>query len=488
MNERQASKSPTVSPPPLGPEVGPVGRAWRLALALVVLVALSLAVFQYDVLPPLPSAFVALVGIFPITYIAYLGFAASAHRQRLEDDFRLLGLAREDEVADTVATLYQTVYSPGQFVVFVGLVVVISLVVFWGYERCADAGTCGPLLGGDTMQLVFFAYLGAYVFSVQELVRRYNTFDLQPQVYSSMAIRMLIAIAIVYVAAPVLKADPGSQGDPVWPAVVAFAIGVFPTQGLHFLSRIAGRILTPEPSQRVPLPLGNLLGIGPWHESRLVQMGIDDAQNLATVDIRRLLLTTQFDTQQIANWIDQAILYVRVGERIQRFRDAQVATYHELRLALGRIPEGQSGDDSRSRLAATFGLTHADELGELADPTSFPNYAHIAEYYARSAEVARRRAGAAMGVVLGNPAEQDGRELAGGRNLPSHGGPGGPDEVLDARAHGRATLSSGSPKALVAGTDAPGRPASRPDSSALAGSESPSEPPPAGKAAEDGTA
>lgn len=464
MSKHEAAQPSPDASLAIGPEVGPVGRAIRLTLALVSLVALSLAVFQYDLLPPLPSAFVALVGIFPITYVAYLGFAASAHRKRLEDDFRLLGLAREDELADTVATLYQTVYSPGQFVVFVGLVVVISLVVFWGYERCADGSGCGHLLDGETMRLVFFAYLGAYVFSVQELVRRYNTFDLQPQVYSSMAIRMLIAIAIVYVAAPVLKADPGSQGAPVWPAVVAFAIGVFPTQGLHFLSRIAGRMLTPEPSQRVPLPLGNLLGIGPWHESRLVQMGIDDAQNLATVDIRRLLLTTQFDTQQIASWVDQAILYVRVGERIQRFRDAQIATYHELRLALGRIPEGQPGEDIRSRLAATFGLTHADELGELADCTSFPNYAHIAEFYARSAEVAHHRAGAAMVTVLGSREGRDGRELSGGRALP---------EPWRSRRQGS--------------ENPPGSP-SRVGSSPVVGSGSPSEPPPPDGTTGDGKA
>jgi hypothetical protein len=484
MSKQAVSEPLTATRIPPRPEVGPVGRALRLVLALILLIALALAVFQFALLPPIPTVFVALVGIFPVTYIAYLGFAASAHRQRLEDDFRLLGLAREDEVADTVANLYQTVYSPGQFVVYVALVVVISLVTFWGYAGCNEGQTCGPLMDGETMGLIFFAYLGAYVFSVQELVRRYNTFDLQPQVYSSMAIRMLIAVAIVYVAAPVLKADPGGGGEPLWPAVVAFAIGVFPTQGLHFLSKIASRILTPEPSQRVALPLGNLLGIGPWHESRLVQMGIDDAQNLATVDIRRLLLTTQFDTQQIAHWVDQAILYVRVGERIARFRDAQISSYHELRLALARTPGEQAGEDTRARLAATFGLTHADELDTLADATSFPNYAHIAEFYRRSAEVARHRAGAAMGIVLGNPVEHDGRELAGGRNLPSPGG-SRPDEAMDALAQARATLSSGSPKALAAGTKAPGGPVSRPESSSLTGSESPSDPPPMGRSADD---
>jgi hypothetical protein len=384
--------------------VGPIGRAIRLLIALAALVALAMAAFYTELLPPLAVGFVALAGIFPATYVAYLGFAASAHRKRLEEDFMLLGLAREDEVSDTVATLYDTVYSPGQFVIYVGLVVLITLVVLWGFGRCVG-DVCAPTLDERTMELVFFAYLGAYVFAVQEVVRRYNTFDLQPQVYSSIAIRMLIAVAIVYVAAPLLQTDQSGGSDPIWPAAVAFVIGVFPTQGLHYLSRVAARFLATEPTQRRPLPLGNLLGISPWHESRLAQMGIDDAQNLATVDIRRLLLTTQFDTQQIANWVDQAILYVRVGERLQRFRDAQIGTYHELRQALERHPTGPAeeggGQERRARLAATFGLTHADELDGLADATSYPNYSHIAEFYSRSARVARERAGSGMERVLG---------------------------------------------------------------------------------------
>ena len=49
------------------------------------------------------------------------------------------------------------------------------------------------------MEVIFFGYLGTYVFSVQELVRRYNTFDLQPQVYSSILVRILITLALTFV-------------------------------------------------------------------------------------------------------------------------------------------------------------------------------------------------------------------------------------------------------------------------------------------------
>ena len=405
----------------------------RLALLLVFtvlgLVAAGLYAYEYALLPGDVSAFVALTAIFPLTYLAYLGFAADAHRKRLEDDFRLLGLAREEDLSRIVSDLYKTVYSPAQFVVYIGLVVLISLVVFWAYLRCSALGSqCLPGLDSRTVNLVFYSYLGAYVFSVQELVRRYNTFDLQPQVYSSAAVRMLIAVAIVFAAASIILAEasapPATGAESIWPAAVAFTIGVFPTQGLHWIARLGSRLISPTPAERVELPLGNLLGVSTWHEARLAQMGIDDAQNLATVDIRRLLLTTQFDTQEIASWIDQAILYVKVGDKLTRFREARIATDYELRTALAQLAlvtptplsqaQQEARKEGRERLVVALGLTQSDELGRLADNANFPNSAHIAEYYARASQVAHERASAGMDKVLGPIVAELGMDLAAG--------------------------------------------------------------------------
>ena len=396
------------------PSISEAGLILRLLFIVLVLVGAGLYAYEYSLLPGDVAAFVALAGIYPLTYLAYLGFAAKAHRRRLEDDFRLLGLAREEELEETVASLYQTVYSPVQFVVYIALAVLISLVVFWGYLRCGG-GACLPGVDRQTANLVFYAYLGAYVFSVQELVRRYNTFDLQPQVYSSAVVRMLIVVAIVFVAASIILAESGKPADTnaqaIWPAAVAFAIGIFPTQGLYWLAQLGNRLIAPAPPERSQLPLGNLLGISPWHEARLAQMGIDDAQNLATVDIRRLLLTTQFDTQEIASWVDQAMLYVKVGDKLPRFREARIASYHELMTLLAQLsldtpvtlaPEVQTvRKEGRERLAVALALAQVDELDRLADDSNFPNYSHIAEYYARSSQVAHERASVGMGAVLG---------------------------------------------------------------------------------------
>ena len=61
-----------------------------------------------------------------------------------------------------------------------------------------------------------------------------------------------------------------------------------------------------------------------------------------------MLLTTQFDTQQVANWIDQAILYVKVGDKIERFREAKIATFSELLQTLGEAELNAAFDLSES--------------------------------------------------------------------------------------------------------------------------------------------
>lgn len=208
-----------------------------------------------------------------------------------------------------------------------------------------------------------------------------------------------------------------AQEIAAWAAAAAFTIGVFPSEGLRWLMMQGNRILSRSVERTNELPLGRLLGLGPWHEARLVEMGIDDTQNLATVDIRRLLLTTQFDTQEIVSWIDQAILYVKVGDKIDRFREARVGSFHELRQVLNRLSidptlepqaaEREEREEALKRLALALGMADADELARLREDSNFPNYAHISEYYARVSAVAHQRASVGMESATGAYRETD---------------------------------------------------------------------------------
>ncbi len=365
---------------------------------------------------------IGFVGVFPLTYLAYLGFREEAQRKRLRDDFRLLGLVSEDDLEDTVENLYQTVYNPTQFLVYISLIVVFSLLLIGGYLSRANIAGIEP----EHLGLAFFSFLGAYIFSVQELIRRYKTFDLQPQVYSSIFMRMVVAVVITFVGASVIQlaggeiaGNPagGSPAPAAWAAVLAFVIGIFPQRGIRWFVQRTNTILNTPTDVSNERPLEYIIGVSTWHQARLAEMGIDDAQNLATADIRELLLTTRFDTQEIIHWIDQAILFVKVGKKIDRFRDVKIMTFHELRMVvydlsldpLEKLEEDglQQRLEARKRLVAVLGLSDQEELERLADYSNYPNYAYISEYYSRSATVARQRANLAMEILVGALEETD---------------------------------------------------------------------------------
>ena len=422
-------------------------------------------------------AIVVLVAVFPITFLAYQQAMDDTRIERLKADFSLMGLFAKDDDENTVEALYRRVYNPFQYGAYIALIVVFSAIMLILFTTKSDiwltheplgassisitGSTTGsqssptritddnplavgsvtstaPLTGlpagvpnttivaataqvapselerNNVITLVFVSFLGAYVYAVQELVRRYNTIDLLPQVYSSILARMLLATSLTFVAASAIGTFGGSLGPAsgvttapgytsIWgPAVLAFVIGIFPTRGVQWLRNIADRVLGKSAADAPELPIQNLLGMSTWHASRLEQMGIDDAQNLAAADLRRLLLTTPFDPQVLANWIDQAILYVKVGtDKITRFRDAQITTYHELLCAIPNITKhrleelSSLSEHERSEIdkfALAVGFTSADEFLRMVDTMNFPNYIHIREYYQRQPDLVQYQA------------------------------------------------------------------------------------------------
>ncbi|NJN81095.1 MAG: tetratricopeptide repeat protein [Caldilineaceae bacterium] len=296
-------------------------------------------------------------------------------------------------------------------------------------DATTDPASASPPLGtpdnqaDSVLNLIFIGYLGAYFYSVRELTRRYNTYDLQPQVYSSILMRMLVAIVLVFVGSSAIVSfgPKAAAGEPdavagyvsLWaPAIIAFLIGAFPDWGLRWFKEVGKRVLGPEPDTASVLPLQSLLGISQLHASRLEQMGIDDAQNLAGEDLRNLLLTTPFAPQVLVNWIDQAILFTKVGsEDIKRYRAAQITSFYELQMAIAtlarehKIDLQSSSHDEREgafgRFATQLGMADVDELIRVSDYANFPNYNHIKEYYANIGSVIHNLAVAGKDRFIG---------------------------------------------------------------------------------------
>jgi hypothetical protein len=177
---------------------------------------------------------------------------------------------------------------------------------------------------------VNFAFLGAYFFSLQMLVRRFVRRDLGPNAYNAVSLRIILATLGVWVISQAL-------GDTVKGEkflVLAFAIGAFPDIVWQFVGSAfkklpgVGFVL---PSLKTGIPLNVIDGLTVWHEVRFEEEDIENVPNLATADIVDLFLNTKFPPHRIIDWIDQAILLTHLGDDTLGANALEQTSYRELK-------------------------------------------------------------------------------------------------------------------------------------------------------------
>ncbi len=160
-----------------------------------------------------------------------------------------------------------------------------------------------------------FAFLGAYFYILQMLVRRYFQNDLKATAYINATMRIVVVILLVWTIDPLLQGTTTQAQR----NAIAFVIGVFPTIGWQLLVqtvvRVAGVVV---PALRPTYKLTDIDGLSVWYESRLLEVGVEDMQNLATTDVVDLMLNTRIPVDRLVDWIDQALLYLRVTDEAER--------------------------------------------------------------------------------------------------------------------------------------------------------------------------
>ena len=184
-----------------------------------------------------------------------------------------------------------------------------------------------PLKRGDAMikdwllimepekAAVYFAFLGAYFFSLQMLFRRYVLRDLRPSAYVSVAMRIILAVVGTWVVAVIshykfldIKTDAL--------LLIGFSIGVFPSLAWQFVQAALKKVTFAGffiPSLSSQLPISDLDGLTVWHEARLEEEDVENVPNMATADLVDLMLQTRFPPDRIIDWVDQAILFTHIG-------------------------------------------------------------------------------------------------------------------------------------------------------------------------------
>ena len=167
-----------------------------------------------------------------------------------------------------------------------------------------------PGVGRSTADVLRLGFMGAYLFTLQMLVRRYFQADLKASAYVNAVTRVasaLVLVLVVHLAMP-------SKTSPEVTVAVAFVIGFFPLVGLQALQKAAALALrTVVPSLRNSYPLSDLDGLSVWYEARLLELGIEDMQNLATANLVDVTLHSRVPVSRLVDWVDQAHLYLHLA-------------------------------------------------------------------------------------------------------------------------------------------------------------------------------
>jgi hypothetical protein len=155
-----------------------------------------------------------------------------------------------------------------------------------------------------------FAFLGAYLFTISMLLRRYARGDLRPKAYTHVAVRVIIVIILAWVLE--LYMTESTE----YLLVIAFFVGIFPEEGLTFIKESfvsrGGGWSSVFPSLEERHPLTNLEGVDLYDRNRLWEEGVTNIESLAHHDVIDLMLDTRIPVPRLVDWVDQAILYLHV--------------------------------------------------------------------------------------------------------------------------------------------------------------------------------
>ena len=165
---------------------------------------------------------------------------------------------------------------------------------------------------------VFFAGLGAYVWTMYLLVTRINTGALTSRFLMNSAVRSAMGLGIGVVVA--LAGKDMFGGDKVSGPLLLFVIGLLPQWALTTLRTKAKEWFGVKEDGCETLPLCLVDGLNDGLIDLLNELGVGDIEHLSNSDPGELTLQTLFPLSRVVDWIDQAVLIQLVRGDIVSFR------------------------------------------------------------------------------------------------------------------------------------------------------------------------
>jgi RimJ/RimL family protein N-acetyltransferase len=168
-----------------------------------------------------------------------------------------------------------------------------------------------------TQSPVVFAFLGAYFFSLQMVIKRFVRRDLGANAYNAISLRIILAVIGVWVAIQCFGVlSTHSEKPESYILVASFAVGAFPLIVWQLVSGALKKFPLFQwslPSLTSSQTLDAIQGLSVWHQARLEEEDVENVPNLATADLVDLLLNTKIPAQRLVDWVDQAILLTYLG-------------------------------------------------------------------------------------------------------------------------------------------------------------------------------
>ncbi len=185
----------------------------------------------------------------------------------------------------------------------------------------------------QSLSAAAYAFMGSFLWSAQSIIRRMINYDLVPNVYYSAGIRMMLAILVSVLLAFVVGSFtdlPTSTLASSMP-VISLLAGMFPDRVISLFIQKFNNIFNAENRLNTKtLSLDNIEGMSLQHQERLVEAGIDNAENLAASSVTRLLIETPYEARQLLDWIGQAKLLVYAKDNMESFRKVGIRSAYDL--------------------------------------------------------------------------------------------------------------------------------------------------------------
>jgi hypothetical protein len=251
--------------------------------------------------PPLDSPYYA-------AWRADGGERSSRHRNIYRDKFDAhYGRAASDSAENRLRRIHATTLLP-VFLLIVPLAISWTVVLWYlppvDLSHDSDLWWNGVALG----------FVGAYISGVASLTRRFLENDLRAGAYVSTSMHMLLVVAVVAVAQPLVN----SLGvDASVQVALSFVLGlssVSIARVLRWTTTALWQLVVMRsiPSLQPEYPLADLDGMTVWDESRLIEEGIEDMQSLVTAGFVDVFLHTRVSPARIIDWMDQAYLLLHL--------------------------------------------------------------------------------------------------------------------------------------------------------------------------------